>query len=210
MEEWLALVIAGAFTLAGTALGALIGLKGARRLSRDERAVVERAETVRAFKLYVTAAVQIVSELRQIPPAPEPNPVEEAIGGVFDRLRGEAGTQMATRARLHRLYGDRHHDLGDRLSAAYIDVRLRDLPANARAAIDETNDYIERLSDQRTNELIARWKEVHAHLIAVGEELREGSPHISAHTLPANDDGPRPAEAPAEGRNASNHGHRPA
>jgi hypothetical protein len=142
MEAWVALVITTVGTISGTGVGAIIALKGARTLNKEDREHRERAETLQAFRIYSGLVVQAVSELRQLPPVPDPNPVTDAVGGIINRIRGDAATQIATKGRVHQLFGDRPLDLAGKLGAAAVDLRLRELPAAVRAAIDKTNDYI--------------------------------------------------------------------
>jgi hypothetical protein len=166
--EALGLVVTAVGTAGGTALGAVLGLRGARAISREERAEAVHAETVRAFTGYVSALIPIVSELREVPPVPKASPIAE----IVDQLRGEAATYIAARWREQELFGGRNREQGARLAAADIDLRLRPLPAGVRAAIDAANDYVERLSADRSEELIAEWPEIHQRLMAAGAELR--------------------------------------
>jgi hypothetical protein len=173
VEAWIALVITTAGAIGGTATGAIIALKGARSLSRDERIAAERAENLRAFRIFVAETVQSVSELKQLPPVPKPWPTDRLIELAERPLRGgKVGMQMATRSRIYKRYGDRHLDLAGRLGAALVDLMMRDLPSNVDAAVQRASDYVQRLGEQRTPELIAEWGAVHADLIAAGHELR--------------------------------------
>jgi hypothetical protein len=187
VEVWVALVVTIGGTIGGTATGAIIALKGARSLSRDERIAAERAENLRAFRVFVAEAVQSVSELKQLPPVPKPWPTDRLIELLERPLRGgKAGMQMATRSRVHKRYGDRHLNLAGRLAAALVDLMMRDLPPNADAAVRRASDYVMRLGEQRTSELIAEWGAVHADLIAAGDELQAltaGSSHTASHKL---------------------------
>jgi hypothetical protein len=200
VEAWVALVTTTAGTIGGAVTGAVIALKGARSLSRDEREAAARAETLRAYRLFVGEAVKSVAELRRLPPAVEPNALEK-VGEFVDRLgRSDAEVTMRTRARVHERYGDRHLVLADEFAVAAVDLRLRELPTAVRAAVDAAADYVARFDEQRSDELTAEWKDVHARLNAAGEELRRwAAPHSSPHTLPTNDDGQRRGEALGEG-----------
>jgi hypothetical protein len=200
VEAWVALVTTTAGTIGGAVTGAVIALKGARSLSRDEREAAARADTLRAYRLFVGEAVKSVAELHRLPPVVEPNALEK-VGEFVDRLgRSEAELTMRTRARIHERYGDRPLVLADQLAAAAVDLLLRELPITVRAAVDGTAEYIERLSEQRSEEILSKWKDVHARLIAAGEELqRWAAPHSSPHTLPTNDDGQHRAEVSAAG-----------
>lgn len=148
MEAWIALVITTAGTIGGTATGAIIALKGARRLSRI---AAERAENLRAFRIFVAETVQSVSELKQLPPVPKSWPTDRLIELAERPLRGgKAGMQMATRSRIYKRYGDRHLDLAGRLGAARVDLMMRDLPPNVDAAVQRASDYVKCLGEQRT------------------------------------------------------------
>ena len=67
METWIALVVTTGGTIGGTATGAIIALKGARSLNKDERIAAERAENLRAFRVFVAEMV-LLSQRAQ--PAP--------------------------------------------------------------------------------------------------------------------------------------------
>lgn len=104
---------------------------------------------------------------------------------------------MATKSRIHKRYGDRYLDLAGRLGAARVDFMMRDLPPNVDAAVQRASDYVKRLGEQRTPELIDEWAGVHADLIAAGHEMRAlaaRSSHGTSHILPTNDDGLRESE----------------
>jgi Tfp pilus assembly protein PilX len=88
METWIALVVTTGGTIGGTATGAIIALKGARSLNKDERIAAERAENLRAFRLFVAEMVLSVSELRQLPPVPKSWPTDRVIELVERPLRG--------------------------------------------------------------------------------------------------------------------------
>lgn len=159
--------------LAGAALGSGITILGTRRLSKDERAAAESAENLRAFRLFVSEAALSVSELRQLPAVPKPWPTDAAVTRLTTLLKGgEAGAQMAMRRRVYRQYGDRHEDLAARFAAAYMDLRLRDLPSSVDATVERTADYIAKLGEDRTPELKDEWKAIHAALMASGDELK--------------------------------------
>jgi hypothetical protein len=168
MEAWIALVVTTVGTGGGTALGAVIGLRGAQAISREERAEAARAETLRAYTEYVSSTVLAVAELREVPPVPKPSPLEK----LADRVRSPAATYVMTRRHEQRITGGRNRELAARLTAAYLDLRLRALPADVRAAIEEASDYVARLGEQRSEKIIAEWSEVHARLMEANTELR--------------------------------------
>jgi hypothetical protein len=174
--------------LAGAALGSGITILGTRRLSKDERVAAEHAENLRAFRLFVSEAALSVSELRQLPSVPKPWPTDAAVTWLTTLLRGgEAGAQMATRRRVYQQYGNRYEDLAGRFAAAYMDLRLRDLPSSVDATVERTADYIARLGEDRTPELKDEWKVIHAALMASGDELKAVA-RSSSHKLTGSTD----------------------
>jgi hypothetical protein len=189
MEEWIALAITAAGSVGGTALGALLGLKGARDISREERAEAAQNETLRAFSTYFGALVPVVSELRQLP-AVETSPAVDLLNRVDKAIRGEGAIYLAARRREQQILGGRPREMSARLGAAYIDLRLRDLPPTVRAVIEESSDYVGRLGEQRTDELIGEWPAIHARLIGANDELRRGLPHSPPLTLPMHNEAP--------------------
>jgi hypothetical protein len=143
VETWIALAITAGGTIGGTATGALIALKGARSLNKDERIAAERAENLRAFRLFVAEMVLSVSELRQLPPVPKSWPTDRVIELVERPLRGgKAGMHMATKSRIYKRYGDRYVDLAGRLGVARVDLMMRHLPPNVDAAVQRASDYV--------------------------------------------------------------------
>src|ERR1700722_9487343 len=132
--------------LAGAALGSGMTILGTRRVGKDERAVAEHAENLRAFRLFVSEAALSVSELRRLPSVPKRWPTDAAVTRLTTLLRGgEAGAQMAMRRRVHLQYGNRHEELAGRFAAAYMDLRLRDLPSSVDATVERTAGYIAKL-----------------------------------------------------------------
>ena len=170
--EVLALTITAAASVGGTLLGAVVGLRGARSIGREERTEAAHGETVRAFAEYVSALVPIVAELRELPAVPSSSPLES----VVNQLRGEAATYFATRRREQELFGGRNREQAARLAAAAVDLRLRPLPQGVRDAIDRANNYVERLGQDRSDEMIAAWPAIHSDLMDAGAELRDSQP----------------------------------
>jgi hypothetical protein len=111
VEAWIALIITTAGTIVGAATGAIIALKAARNLSKDERVAAERADNLRSFRIFVAETVLSVSELRQIPPVPEPRPTDRLIEMVERPLRRAVGCSTCrsddARAATGRGRGDR-------------------------------------------------------------------------------------------------------
>jgi hypothetical protein len=185
--EWVALVVTAAGAGVATAGGALLGLKGARDISREERAAEALAETLRAFSTYFGALIPVVSELRQLPPV-EPNPAVDVLNRIDKAIRGEGAVYLAARRREQEILGGRNREQSAVLAAAYIDLRLRPLPPTVRVAIEEASDYVGRIAEQRTDKLIAEWPAIHAKLIDANDELRTTPFPVSSHKLPTNNE----------------------
>jgi hypothetical protein len=203
MEAWLALIVTTASTIGGAVTGAVIALKGARGLSRDERQAYERAETVRVYRLFVEEMTKMIIAMARLPRVAPSNIMEEAASGLLNLLRGEERTQMAHRRRIRESYGDRYYDLGDRIVATSSNLRLREMPSSARAAIDDALDYMRQVTQTMMGPvtegpapLCAEWDDVSSRLFAAGQELeRWASSNDSPHTLRTNVDKQRSTES---------------
>jgi hypothetical protein len=80
------------------------------------------------------------------------------------------------RRREHQRYGYRHREGGDRLAAAVAQLQVRAMPDELRAAVDQANGYIERLGEQRTQELREEWSSVHDDLMRGRQALDSWTP----------------------------------
>lgn len=145
----------------GVLLGAIVGVRGALVVSRDERRHEQREDLRRALAAYLGALYPAVNELRELPPArPAPR-----VARWIDSLQPSDAAWARQRRREYRLYGYRHREGGDRLAASVAQLQVRAMPAELRAAVDRANGYIERLGEQRTKELREEWSSVHGDLM---------------------------------------------
>jgi hypothetical protein len=206
MDAWVAVAISTVGAVGGTALGARIGLKGAQRISREERAAAERSDVVRAFGLFLGALYPSVAELQAMPPV---GGWRFGVANVINRVRGPVPTWVATVRNEHNFDGGRRRELSWRLAATVADLQVRRLPPDVRAAVAEATGYVQRLGQQRSPELVAEWERIRLRLMAAAAELHADSgevgttaSHLPSHTLPTNDDGQRAIEAPASAANA--------
>ena len=102
-----------------------------------------------------------VAELRDVPTNKPPNGLDHAI----NKMRGEQATWLAHRHAEYRLAGNRYREVPARLGAAIAQLQVLPLPPDVRSAVDAANNYIERLSQDRSPELKAEWSNVHARLM---------------------------------------------
>lgn len=140
-------------------LGAGVGLIGALAISRVERADVALRERRRAYAAYLGALYPLVAELRGMPAGRQPGGIDR----IVDRVRGPDAQWVASQKAIVAL-GGRPHTLGDRLSAALAYVQVLDMPGDVMSAIDAANDYVERLSKERTVAAKAEWPPLYARL----------------------------------------------
>ena len=132
----------------------------------------------------MSALAASVSELRQLPPTPK-SALTDVANAVDRRVRGEASMYLRTRRLEQQISGGRHRELASRLGGAYLELTLQPLPPDVRAAVQAGVDYVERLGDSRTPEVLGEWKSVHARLLAANKQLREAGPtELAATTLP--------------------------
>jgi hypothetical protein len=160
-------VTTGLVGVGGTALGAGLGYLGTRRISRVERETSLRGEKRRAYAAYLGALYPVVSELRDMPAARRLRFYERWL----DQLRGEAATWTLTRRHLRRTVGDRPGALADRLAYAVAQLQVLPLPQEVSEAVAAANNYIERLAEDRSSEVIGQWPELHKRLLAAADSL---------------------------------------
>jgi hypothetical protein len=156
----------------GALLGAVVGVRGALAISRDERRHRKPEDLRSALAIYLGALYPAVNELRELPPA-------RTLPGfvtLIDRLQPPDVAWARQRSREYRLYGYRHKEGGDRLAAAFAQLQVRAMPEELRVAVDRANDYVKRLGEQRTPDLIEEWSSVHADLMRGREALDSGTP----------------------------------
>jgi hypothetical protein len=89
------------------------------------------------------------------------------------KLQGEQGAWTARRRAEYRLSGDRYRQLAGQLASAAAQLHVLPMPPDLDAAVAAANQYVEKLSDQRTPELIAQWPAVRALLLAATKKLNE-------------------------------------
>jgi hypothetical protein len=155
MESWAAVSIAVFGTLGGTALGFL----GARRISKEERDETRRAQLRTAFGEYLAAVCATVGEFRGMPADPDPGMVESLLG----RLQSESAEWMRGRRAIASL-GPSFSQIRLDLVAAMAHLDVLTLPSEVRTIVDETNDYLERLVTERSEQLKGEWPQIHKRL----------------------------------------------
>ncbi len=160
----------------GTLLGAIVGVRGALAISRDERRHGQQEDVRRALATYLGAIYPVVNELRELPAVQPVSPLIRWLG----RLERSDVAWVRQRRREYRLYGYRHREGGDRLAAAVAELQVRPMPEALQAAVDRANNYIERLGEQRTPELREEWSSVHADLMRGREALDSWTPPRAA------------------------------
>lgn len=165
MDEW----ITGAIGVCGTLSGTGLGYVGAVRISRRDRAAALLAQIRSAAAVYLGALYQSVGELHELPPNRDPNALDRGIR----RLQGEQGAWVAQRRAEYRLSGDRYRQLAGQLASAAAQLHALPLPPDLDAAVAAANEYVEKLSEQRTPELIAQWPATRAALLAAIKRLNE-------------------------------------
>jgi hypothetical protein len=145
--------------LLGTFGGAGIGLLGTQRISATERKEASKRERRRAFASFLGALYPAVSELRSMPPNKLPNILEQA----QEKLSNEQADWIRTRKAM--VSATPHLFIRiDRLSLATAEVQTLDMPPKVKEAIEDANHYVERLGEERTEELKAEWPSIYVRL----------------------------------------------
>jgi hypothetical protein len=157
---------AAAAGLIGALGGAGIGFLGAIKVAADQRVEAARIERRHALAAYVGALTPVVSELKEMPPAKEPNLLTKAI----DQTGGEQATWARTRKGLVEMSP---HMFGrmDRLASAMARVQLLAMQPAITDAVEAANDYVIELGDERSRDLIERWPSVHDALLSASRRL---------------------------------------
>lgn len=154
--------------VAGTLAGASIGVGGSLVVSRRERRHAVNTRMRDAFGVFLGALYPAVSELRELPDVDGiPKSAE-----VINRIRGEKATYVAIRRREREIFGDGLRSRHQAIAIAVADLQVLPLPSDARAAVDVSLNYLERLTQRRTPELKAEWTVIHAKLASAAETLR--------------------------------------
>lgn len=165
MQDWIVPLIGVAGTLGGTGLG----YRGARAINRDDRAMAMREQMRTAVADYFGRLVVSVAELRDLPPPKGPNALDQTV----DKLRGEQGAWIARRRSEFRLTGDRYRQTASQLAVAAVKLQTLPLPPDVRAAVDAGTDYVERLGETRTPELLKEWSEIYDQMVKSIASLEE-------------------------------------
>lgn len=152
--------------LVGAFGGAGIGLGGALKINADQRRSAMLAEQRRAFASFLGAIYPVVVELQGLPPNREPG----LVGRLTDSFLGEQASYAITQKQLATAM-PQHAARLDRLAGAIALVQALDVPGELASAIDEANDYVERLSDDRTEERKAEWTAIRDRLLTTGSLL---------------------------------------
>jgi hypothetical protein len=163
VQAWLTAAIGVAGTLGGTGLG----YRGALAIHRRDRTSALQDRIRSALAEYLGALYASVGELRDLPPSKPLNRLYQAI----NELRGEQATWLARRRAEYRLTGDRYRDVAARQVAAAAQLQVLPIPPDLRAAVDAANNYVERLAENRSPELIAEWPGIHARLMDAAKSL---------------------------------------
>ena len=107
-----------------------------------------------------------MAELREMPP--------NRSGGLFNRLDSSLLTKQAAWARTHQGMAALSPQLFsriDRLLAAIAILQVIGPPKEVNAVVDEATEYVERLGDNRSPELTAKWPDIHERLLEAAEAL---------------------------------------
>jgi hypothetical protein len=152
-------MVPAAAALLGAFGGSLIGLVGAVAIDRAQRGRSVTAERQRAFAGFLGSLYPVVAELRDMPP--------NRAGGLFDRIDSLLSTRQSSWARTRRGLAAVSPQLFpriDRLLAMVATLQVIDLPKEVRCAVDEASEYVERLGEERSPDLVAAWPDIHERL----------------------------------------------
>ena len=147
----------------GTLAGTGVGLAGATALSRDERRDDRQVERRQIFARFLAATYSVVAELRELPPGSEGS----VLAKIIDQIQGEDAAYVRTRKELAKM-GNTHFTRLDRMNASIAEIQVSDLPAEVVNIVNETGEYVQRLSDERTDEVKAEWP-------AIAKRLQEAT-----------------------------------
>lgn len=139
-------------SILGTLAGASLGLAGGAAISRGERRESRRIEMRQVYARFLAATYSAVAELRELPPGSEGT----TISRILDQIRGEEASYVQTRKTLAEM-GNTHIARMDRMNAAIAEIQVLDLPPELIAIVNDTGEYVQRLSDERTEPVKAEW-----------------------------------------------------
>lgn len=165
VQEW----VNAAIGVGGTLGGTLLGYAGAARVSRRDRAAALKGQIRAAAAVYLGALYESVGELRDLPPNKLPNALDRSVR----KLQGKQGAWLAQRRAEYRLTGDRYRQLAGRLASAAAQLQVLPLPPDLEMAVSRANEYVEKLAEQRTRGLKAKWPEVRASVLEATNNLNE-------------------------------------
>lgn len=161
-------VVGECVAVAGTLAGAAVGVAGAANISRRAREDAFSDRMRDAFGDYLGALYTAVADLRELPDVERIPMLDQAVS----RLRGEKAAFIATRRREQQVFGDAMRNRAHALGLALAGLQILPLPSSVRDAVDEANDYVERLAARRTDDIKEEWSEVHEKLMVAAELLR--------------------------------------
>ncbi|MGE5282562.1 MAG: hypothetical protein ACM3N0_09645 [Chloroflexota bacterium] len=159
--------------LVGAFGGSGIGLAGSLKISAVQRSEAARVERRRAFAGFLGALYPAVTELREMPPNREPNLLERA----SDVLSTEQASWVRTRRALVAM-GPHVFGRMDRLAGAMAHLQVLDMPEELMIAVEEANDYVVRLGEDRTPERLDEWSTIHGRLHAAKASLAASRPRV--------------------------------
>jgi len=157
--------VAALIGVGGTIIGALLGYWGSLTVSKREREATARAQLADTYAEFLAATYQAVAELRSLPPVRE-----DQADSWLDRLLGEDRGWVLSQFFMQQT-GGRNWVITDRLTLAIARLQVLRTPTDVDEAIELVDAYINRLAEQRTDELKGEWPEIQQRLRAVGAVL---------------------------------------
>jgi hypothetical protein len=158
-------------TVVGTLGGAGVGVRGALAISRNQRDEARRQRIGDAYSAFLAAVVLAVAELRQWPSPTEPHALRQLANRTQDKICGEGTSDLAARRGARAIFGDRPWIFADGVVQAWAVLRVLPLDDDTRSVCDSAVDYVERLSDARTDEIKAEWSGLHARLMDAANQI---------------------------------------
>jgi hypothetical protein len=143
-------------------LAAALGFAGSFYVSRHEAKKRFADEKRRLLARYQAQAAIVVARLRDLP---EPAKLT-VLGQILRDLEGEQASWVREqRAILKTLGADWRRPIEDFIATG-AEARLLGLSPSTRAVLERVEDYVLRLTQDRTAELREEWSEIHAALDA--------------------------------------------
>lgn len=153
--------------LIGAFGGAGIGLGGTLKVGRVQQREARRKEQEHAFAAFLGALYPAVSELREMPPNREPNLVEKATDLLSSEQAQWARTRRAMLAMSPQIFTRM-----DRLSSAMALLQVLDMPEQIMNAVEDANDYVVRLGEDRTPDRLDEWEFIYDRLHVAKASIR--------------------------------------